>query len=205
MEVSIGEVGTTTVTEGVGRRARVGVVIGSTRPTRICPGIAQWFRTVVQQDSPLHYDLVDLAEVNLPLLDEPLMAALGQYEHEHTRAWSRTVSSFDGFIFVFPQYNWGYPAALKNALDFLFLEWRDKPVSFLTYGTRGGNKAASQFSGVLGGLDMQELDHHIEAVITRDDLDDVWQLRDLDRTLQGYVAQAELIDAEMVEALTNRS
>ena len=73
------------------------------------------------------------------------MAALGQYEHEHTRAWSRTVSSFDGFIFVFPQYNWGYPAALKNALDFLFLEWRDKPVSFLTYGTRGGNMAASQF------------------------------------------------------------
>jgi NAD(P)H-dependent FMN reductase len=85
----------------------VAVVIGSTRPTRICPGIAEWVRTVAQQDSPLRYELVDLAEINLPFLDESLKAALQYYEHEHTRAWSRIVSSFDGFIFVFPQYNWG--------------------------------------------------------------------------------------------------
>src|SRR5580658_4853320 len=81
-------------------QGRVAVVIGSTRPTRICPGIAEWIMNVAQQDSPLHYELVDLAEVDLPFLDEPLMAALQQYEHEHTRAWSRTVGSYDGFIFV---------------------------------------------------------------------------------------------------------
>jgi NAD(P)H-dependent FMN reductase len=121
---------------------RVAVIIGSTRPGRICPGIAEWVRDVAQEGSPLHYELLDLAEVDLPFLDEPLMGALGQYEHEHTRAWSRTVSSYGGFVFVFPQYNWGYPAVLKNALDFLYAEWGGKPASCVTYGTRGGNRGA---------------------------------------------------------------
>ena len=113
----------------------VAVVVGSTRPTRICAGIAAWVLTAAQQESVLHYELLDLAEVNLPFLDEPRKAALGQYEHEHTRAWSRLVSSYAGFIFVFPQYNWGYPAPLKNALDFLYHEWNGKPASFVTNGT----------------------------------------------------------------------
>jgi NAD(P)H-dependent FMN reductase len=197
------EVGLDSALEDVVSRhpARVAVVIGSTRPSRICPGIAKWFRSAVQEGSPLRYELVDLAEVNLPFLDEPLMAALEHYEHDHTRAWSRTVRSFDAFVFVFPQYNWGYPAPLKNALDFLFVEWRDKPVSYLTYGTRGGRKAAVQFREIVHGLDMCELDDHIEAVITRDDLDDAWQPRDLDRTLQPYLAQSKLIDAQLVGAL----
>jgi NAD(P)H-dependent FMN reductase len=128
---------------------RVAVVIGSTRPARICAGIAAWALAAAQESSPLTYELLDLAEVGLPFLDEPLKAALHQYEHQHTRQWSRLVSSYDGFLFVFPQYNWGYPAVLKNALDFLYLEWRDKPASFLTYGTRGGGKAAAQFTEAL--------------------------------------------------------
>ena len=93
-----------------GHVPRVAVVVGSTRPTRICPGIARWVLQAAQEESLLRYELIDLAEVNLPFLDEPLKAALGKYKHEHTKAWSRVVSSFDGFIFVFPQYNWGYPA-----------------------------------------------------------------------------------------------
>lgn len=189
----------------LGRSGRVAVMIGSTRPTRICPGIAEWVRNVAQQGSPLHYELVDLAEVDLPLLDEPWMAALQQYEHEHTRAWSQLVGSFDGFIFVFPQYNWGYPAPLKNALDYLFIEWNDKPASFVTYGTRGGSKAAAQFQGVLGGLHIRELLDHLEVIITLDDVDDNWQLRDLDLTLGPYRDQTRTIDAEMVAAVTASS
>jgi NAD(P)H-dependent FMN reductase len=180
---------------------RVAVVIGSTRPSRICPGIAEWVMQVAQDGSRLQYEVLDLAEVNLPFLDEPLQAALQHYEHEHTRAWSRIVSAFDGFIFVFPQYNWGYPAPLKNALDYLYVEWRDKPASYVTYGTRGGNKAAAQFRGLLGGLHMQELDDHLEVIITEDDVDGNWQLRDLDATLRPYRAETRKIDAEMVEAL----
>jgi NAD(P)H-dependent FMN reductase len=117
---------------------RVAVVIGSTRPTRICAGIAEWVKHTAEEESPLHYELIDLAVVDLPFLDEPLKAALREYEHEHTRAWSRLVSSFDGFVFVFPQYNWGYPAPLKNALDFLYYEWHDRPAAALEMATKPG-------------------------------------------------------------------
>jgi NAD(P)H-dependent FMN reductase len=183
------------------RSDRVAVIIGSTRPTRICPGIARWVLEALQPESPLHYELVDLAEVNLPFLDEPLKAALGRYEHDHTRAWSRTIDSYKGFILVFPQYNWGYPAPLKNALDFLYHEWGGKPVSYVTYGTRGGKKAAEQIHGVLEGLKMRELDDHLEVFITDDDVDERWQVRELDTVMRPYHAQVKAIDAQMVEAL----
>lgn len=182
-------------------KQRVAVVIGSSRPTRICAGIAAWTRDTIQRDSELCYELLDLAQVNLPFLDEPLKAALGQYEHEHTRAWSRTVQSYDGFFFVFPQYNWGYPAVLKNALDYLYEEWHGKPASFLTYGTRGGGKAAVQFTGVLNGLHMRVLDDHVEAVITDDDVDGDWQLKDTGATLQPVRPRLAAIDAQLAAAL----
>jgi NAD(P)H-dependent FMN reductase len=180
---------------------RVAVVIGSTRPARICPGIAEWVMAVAQEGSPLRYELLDLAEVNLPFLDEPLMAALAHYEHGHTRAWSRTVSSYAGFVFVFPQYNWGYPAPLKNALDFLYAEWSGKPATCVTYGTRGGNRAATQLYEVLNGLHMRPLTGRLELVITEDDVDDVWQLKDLEAIMRPYREQTRTIDTQMVEAL----
>jgi NAD(P)H-dependent FMN reductase len=180
---------------------RVAVVIGSTRPGRICPGIAEWVVNVAQDDNPVRYELIDLAGVELPFLDEPLMAALDRYEHEHTRAWSRTVSSYDGFVFVFPQYNWGYPAPLKNAVDFLYAEWRDKPATSVTYGTRGGSRAGGQFREVLMGLHMRPLDDRLELVITEDDVDADWQLKDLERTLRPYAGPMRTIAAQMRRAL----
>jgi NAD(P)H-dependent FMN reductase len=180
---------------------RIAVVIGSTRPKRICRGIAEWVKDVAQADSPLSYELVDLAEIDLPFLDEPLKAALREYEHEHTRAWSRTVSAYSGFVFVFPQYNWGYPAPLKNALDFLYYEWHDKPATTITYGTRGGNKGAQQLHGVLEGLHMRSLEDRVEIVIADDDVDTDWQLRDRDATLHPYLEQVGRLDAQLVEAL----
>jgi NAD(P)H-dependent FMN reductase len=182
------------------RQLRIAVVIGSTRPTRICAGIAAWACEATGKDSELSYELLDLAKVGLPFLDEPLKAALGEYRHEHTKAWSQTVQSYDGFLFVFPQYNWGYPAVLKNALDYLYWEWRDKPASFITYGTRGGSKAAEQFTSVLQGLHVRVLDH-VEAVITDDDLDEDWQLRDIGATLHPVLPALAAIDFQMTEAL----
>jgi NAD(P)H-dependent FMN reductase len=179
--------------------SRIAVVIGSTRPTRICADIATWAMNAAQQSSPLRYELLDLVEVDLPFLDEPLKAALHQYEH--TRAWSRLVSSYAGFFFVFPQYNWGYPAPLKNALDFLYTEWHGKPASFLSYGTRGGNKAAAQFTTVLKGLHMRILDDQVLAVITDADVDENWQLRDVNATLDPNLPQLRKIDAQLIEAL----
>ncbi|WP_405492579.1 NADPH-dependent FMN reductase [Nocardia sp. NBC_00511] len=180
---------------------RVAVVIGSTRPTRICPDVASWIRDVAQQNSPLTYELLDLAEVGLPLLDEPLKAALQQYQHEHTRRWSRIVNSYDAFIFVFPQYNWGYPAALKNALDYLYHEWHDKPATVATYGTRGGGKAATQLLTVLQGLHMRALDNHLELAIGDNDVDNDWQLINVDATLNPYRDKIREIDERLIEAL----
>jgi NAD(P)H-dependent FMN reductase len=134
---------------------RIAVVIGSNRPKRICPEIAAWVSAIARLNSSLEYELIDLREIALPFVDEPDMAALGVYVQEHTLRWSRLVSSYDGFIFVFPQYNWGYPAVLKNALDFLHAEWSGKPASLVTYGTRGGVRAAAQMQSVLEGLHMR--------------------------------------------------
>jgi NAD(P)H-dependent FMN reductase len=135
--------------------AKIGVVVGSTRPRRICNAIAHWVLGIASEDASLDCSLIDLAEVDLPFLDEPLMAALGQYEHEHTKRWSRLVRSFDGFIFVMPQYNWGYTAVLKNALDFLYAEWHGKAAATVTYGSHGGGKGADQLRSVLQALDMR--------------------------------------------------
>ncbi|PXX53405.1 NAD(P)H-dependent FMN reductase [Nocardia tenerifensis] len=186
-------------------KKRVAVVIGSTRPARICAGIAAWARDALRETSELDYELLDLAEVGLPFLDEPRQAALQQYEHEHTRAWSRLVRSYHGFFFVFPQYNWGYPGVLKNALDYLYREWHDRPASLLTYGTHGGGKAAEQLIGVLRGLHMRPLGTHVEAVITEQDMDENGQLRDLDATLHPYREPLRTIGAEMSRVLDSNS
>jgi len=108
-------------------RRKIGVIVGSTRPRRICREIAIWVRITAQAQSDLVYDLIDLAEIALPFVDEPLMAAYGKYEHDHTKRWSALVQSYDGFVFVMPQYNWGYTAVLKNALDFCITNGTAKP------------------------------------------------------------------------------
>lgn len=184
--------------------SQIAVVVGSTRPARICPAVAAWAQAELQAGSPLQYELLDLAEVDLPLLDEPLKAALQDYRHEHTRQWSRLAASFDGFLFVFPQYNWGYTAALKNALDYLYVEWRDKPASVFTYGTRGGNKGAQQLITVLHGLHMTVLESHVEAVITDADVDGDWQLIDPAAVLRPVLPQLRRVDDDFQDVLTDR-
>jgi NAD(P)H-dependent FMN reductase len=180
---------------------RVAVIIGSTRPTRICPGIADWTQKALSEHTPLSYRLIDLAEINLPLLDEPLKAALRDYKHAHTKSWSELISSFAGFVFVLPQYNWGYPAPLKNALDYLYYEWHDKPATSVTYGTRGGTKAADQMYQLFDGLHMRSLPRRLEVIITDDHVDGDWQLKDVETTMSPYREQLHQIDAQMVEAL----
>jgi NAD(P)H-dependent FMN reductase len=180
---------------------QVAVIIGSTRPARLCPGIAHWTREALSEDSPLRYDVIDLADVDLPFLDEPLKPALRDYEHEHTKAWGSLISGYQGFVFVFPQYNWGYPAPLKNALDFLYYEWRGKPAASVTYGTRGGGKGADQIHQVFGGLHMRPLETRLEVVITDGQVDGDWQLTDLAATMRPYTKLIRQLDAEMVEAL----
>ncbi|MGH8882973.1 MAG: NADPH-dependent FMN reductase, partial [Stackebrandtia sp.] len=95
---------------------------------------------------------VEFVEVNLPFLDEPMPAITGVYQHEHTRDWSATINGYDGFVFVTPEYNSSIPAALKNAIDFLFHEWNDKAVGFVGYGGHGGTRAVEQLPQIAGEI-----------------------------------------------------
>lgn len=113
---------------------RLQIVIASTRPGRVGERFARWFESQARAHGGFDVEVVDLAEVALPFFDEPNHPKLQQYVHEHTRAWSATVSRADAFVLVAPEYNHGYNAVLKNAIDFLHHEWADKAVGFVSYG-----------------------------------------------------------------------
>jgi NAD(P)H-dependent FMN reductase len=131
------------------------VVIGSTRPGRVGPKFARWFCERAVAHAGFDVELIDLVEVNLPLMDEPNHPRLRQYIHPHTIEWSRTVERVDAFVLVSPEYNFGYSAALKNAIDFLFHEWADKAVGFVSYGgVAGGTRAVQQLKQVVTALKM---------------------------------------------------
>jgi NAD(P)H-dependent FMN reductase len=137
------------------RVSKILVIGGSVRPRRICPEIAAWVTQVGRQTISASFEVVDLKEWPLPMDDEPEIPATGDYACEHTRAWSEKISEGAAFIFVSPQYNWGYPAPLKNALDHLYREWSGKPAMIVTYGGHGGGKCADQLRQVLDGLKMK--------------------------------------------------
>jgi len=141
---------------------RLTIIIGSTRPGRAGLPIAQWFADRARSHGGFDVDVVDLAELNLPLLDEPHHPRLRRYLHRHTKNWSAIVDAGDAFVIVTPEYNYGYPAALKNAIDYLHEEWCDKPVGFVSYGgVAAGTRAVQQLKQVVTTLKMHPV---VEAV-----------------------------------------
>ena len=131
---------------------RIGIIIGSTRPGRNGEAVGRWVYDVAARRSDAEFELVDLAEQDLPLLDEPVPPSMGQYSKEHTKRWAAKIGSFDGFIFVTPEYNHGIPGALKNAIDFLFKEWNNKAAGFVGYGSAGGARAVESLRLVMGEI-----------------------------------------------------
>lgn len=131
------------------------VIVASTRPGRVGPSVGRWFTARARQHGAFEVHVVDLAVVNLPFLDEPEHPSLHLYSKAHTRSWSKTVSAADAFVFVMPEYNFGFSAPLKNALDFLYDEWADKPVGFVSYGmTSAGLRAVQMIKQVVTTLGM---------------------------------------------------
>ena len=117
---------------------RIAIIVGSTRPGRKADSIARWVLDVARKRGDAEYELVDIAEYDLPHLDEPMPPSLGQYTKPHTKAWAAKIDSFDGFVFVTPEYNHSTSGALKNAIDFLYKEWNNKAAGFVSYGSAGG-------------------------------------------------------------------
>jgi len=134
---------------------RLMIVVASSRPGRVGLPVAEWFREIATKDDSFEIDFADLAEINLPFLDEPDHPRLRHYQHDHTKAWSRRVEAADAFAFVTPEYNYGMPATLLNAMDYLVHEWQYKPVGFVSYGgVSGGTRSVQMAKQVATTLKM---------------------------------------------------
>jgi NAD(P)H-dependent FMN reductase len=132
--------------------SRVLVIIGSVRAQRVCPQVAHWVAQTGRETIDREFEVVDLKDWPLPMDDEPGIPAVHDYVTEQTNAWSKKISEAGAVVLVTPQYNWGYPAALKNAIDHLYKEWSGKPVMIVSYGSRGGGRCAKQLRQVLKGM-----------------------------------------------------
>lgn len=130
-------------------------VIASTRPTRVGLPVAEWFCGEAEEHGGFDVEVADLAELRLPLMDEPAHPRLREYQHRHTLDWSATVDRADAFVFVLPEYNHSFTAPLKNAIDYLNQEWRDKAVGFVAYGgVSAGTRALTAIKPVVTALRM---------------------------------------------------
>ena len=130
---------------------RLHVLSAATRPTSSGRPLAAWVTERARAHGGFEVTPVDLAEIALPFLDEPEYASSGNYAHQHTRDWSALVDTADAFVFVLPMYNGGFTAPFKNAIDFLYREWKGKPVGLVSYsaGPSGGAPAAEMLLPVL--------------------------------------------------------
>jgi NAD(P)H-dependent FMN reductase len=154
-------------------RPRLQIIIASTRPGRIGLPVAEWFRDRALRHGAFEVEVVDLAEVNLPFMDEPNHPRLRQYVHQHTRDWSAIVDRADAFVFVMPEYNFGFNAPLKNAIDYLHHEWQYKPVGFVSYGgVSAGTRAVQMIKQVVTTLKMTPLPEAVSIPFVTQFIDD---------------------------------
>lgn len=174
---------------------RIGIIVGSTRPNRLGRSVAEWVLEQATQRTDATFEIVDLADHQLPHLCEPTAAAMSSdYSQDETVVWSARIAGFDGFVFVTPEYNHSIPGVLKNALDHLYVEWRDKAAGCVGYGVDGGIRAVEHLRLVLAELHVATVRDQV-ALSIRDDVDDTGRLTPrphqstrLDAMLDGLVS-----------------
>lgn len=138
---------------------KIGVIIGTTRPTRKGPLVAKWVMAKIKKldIKNVNFELIDVQKENLPFLMDPKSPADGEYELESTKKWSKKIDACDGFIFITAEYNNGPAAPLKNAIDTIYREWDRKPVAFVGYGTYGATRAVEQLVDIAAKIGMAPL------------------------------------------------
>lgn len=175
------------------------VIVGSTRKARSGRGLADQIASILTEDTDVTVDLADLAEVSLSTEDEPMSPMMGQYQLPTTRAWSQRVISADAVVLVTPEYNGGYPASLKNAVDALGKEWAAKPLAIASYGFYGGGRAYRQLAEIMTNLqvDLVEVDPGLNIQFGQEDLDEQMRIVDpaavVERHRESVVAVREAL------------
>ena len=136
---------------------KIAIIIGSTRPGRKAEAVAKWVHEIAKKRSDAGFEIVDIKDYNLPLLDEPVPPSMGQYSQSHTKTWSAKIAAFDAYVFVTPEYNHSTSGALKNAIDYLYAEWNNKVAGFVGYGSAGGTRAVENLRLVMGELQIADV------------------------------------------------
>ncbi len=136
---------------------KLGIIIGSTRPNRKAEVVARWVHGIAAARKDAEFELVDIKDYNLPLLDEPMPPSLGKYSQEHTKKWAAKIGSFDGYVFVTPEYNHSTSGALKNAIDYLYAEWNNKAAGFVSYGSASGVRAVEHLRLIMAEIQIADV------------------------------------------------
>jgi NAD(P)H-dependent FMN reductase len=131
---------------------KIAIIVGSTRPGRNGKAVADWVLGKAASRTGADYELIDLVDFPLPHLDEGIPPSVGQYAGEHTKAWAAKIGTYDGFIFVTPEYNHSTSGVLKNAIDYLYAEWSNKAAAFVSYGSLGGARAIEHLRAICSEL-----------------------------------------------------
>ena len=147
---------------------KVAIILGSTRPNRNGEGVAKWVYELSKSRDDAEFELIDLKDFDLPLLDEPMPPSMGQYTKPHTKKWAETISSFDGYVFVTPEYNHSTSGALKNAIDFLYKEWNNKSAGFVGYGGLGGARAIEHLRLIMAELQIADVRAQVSLSLITD-------------------------------------
>jgi NAD(P)H-dependent FMN reductase len=147
---------------------KIAIIVGSTRPGRRAVPVAEWVLQNARKRTDASFEIVDIKDFDLPVLDEPMPPSMGNYTKAHTKAWSAKIASFDGFIFVTPEYNHSISGALKNAIDFIYAEWNNKAAGFVSYGSTGGARAVEHLRGIMAEVQVADVRAHVSLSLYTD-------------------------------------
>ena len=162
-------------------QSKLHIVVCSTRPGRVGPPVSRWFHEFAGNHGKFELQLVDLADFNLPVYDEPVHPRLKKYQNPHTKAWSESVAAADAYVFVTPEYNYNPPPALVNALDYVYSEWNYKPCGFVSYGgASGGLRAVENVKTQITTLKMMPMVESVMIPMVATLIDDAGRFRSND-------------------------
>ena len=157
--------------------SKIAVIYGSSRPSKAGETVATWFEGQVEAPDGVEIELVDLAEVNLPMINEPMPPMMGQYEAQSTKDWAEQVSGYDAFVFVVAEYNRSFTPILKNALDTLYAEWNDKPAAMLSYSSGPSSNAVPALMPVMEALKIEAIEPSVHVSKIFEAVDDDGNLK----------------------------